>query len=694
MSDSPFRQRPNRRSDALPHFMRRITTQLLVLVLLLGAPIQKNWAQSAQEPEKPSTDLAQLSLEQLGEVEVTTVSKEPEEVWQTPAAIYVLTQDDIRRSGATSIPEALRLVPGVEVARGDADHWAVGIRGFESGFSKSVLVLIDGRSVYTPLYAGVYWDVQNVPLQDVDRIEVIRGPGGTIWGANAVDGVINIITKNAKDTQGAYASVGGGNEDEGTGSFRYGGELGKSVNYRVYGMGFADDPEFHSNYNEFDAWQLGQAGFRTDWSRQNGDTFTLQGDLYNGSEGQLVNVGSYSPPGTLSLAGPVLVSGGNFLGRWERKLKAGSDIQVQAYYERTSRLSPQLGEIRNTFDIDLLYHLKLKWNQDVLLGAGGRWSPDTILQDVPTLNFAPAHETDRIFSWFVQDQIPIVPKRFSLVLGSKFEYNNYSGFDIQPTARLLWTATTRQTFWAAITRAVRTPSRLDEDLELTDSLIPGVPLFLRVQGNSTFGSEEMVGSEAGYRTLIFGKLYTDVAVFHNHYDRLYGYGDNALNPPGTPPGTTILQLSPVNVLGGDTNGFEISPDWKPTSWWQLKGSYSYLHLAVHNQPGLTDPLKVVFTDNGSSPHHEIVLQSLFNLPKRFELDPTYRYVSDLPAQLVPAYNTVDIRLGWHATRQLEISLMGANLLEPHHPEFGGDPGPLVDIRRSAYLKVSWTHEPR
>ena len=209
-----------------------------------------------------------MSLEQLGDVEVTTVSKEPEEVWQTPAAIYVLTQEDIRRSGATSIPEALRLVPGVEVARADSDHWAIGIRGFESGFSKSVLVLIDGRSVYTPLYAGVYWDVQNVPLQDVDRIEVIRGPGGTIWGANAVDGVINIITKSAKDTHGAYASVGGGNVDEGTGSFREGGEIGKSLNYRVYGMGFADDPEFHSNHNEFDAWQLGQAGFRTDWSRK------------------------------------------------------------------------------------------------------------------------------------------------------------------------------------------------------------------------------------------------------------------------------------------------------------------------------------------------------------------------------------------------------------------------------------------
>ena len=397
MRGSPVRKPPSEQID----FRRcawRIARNVLALLFLLMGPVSHDWAQATEDSAKSSTDLAQLSLEQLGNVEVTTVSKEPEEVWQTPAAIYVLTQDDIRRSGATSIPEALRLVPGVEVARADSNHWAIGIRGFESGFSKSVLVLIDGRSVYTPLYAGVYWDVQNVPLQDVDRIEVIRGPGGTIWGANAVDGVINIITKNAKDTQGAYASVGAGNVDEGTGSFRYGGEIGKSLNYRVYGMGFADDPEFHSNYDEFDAWQLGQAGFRTDWSRQDRDTFTVQGDFYNGSEGQLVSIGSYSPPGTVNLAGPVLVSGGNVLGRWERKFKTGSDLQIQTYYDRTSRLSPQLGEIRDTFDVDLLYHLTLKWHQDVLLGAGGRWSLDDIIQHVPTLNFLPAHETDKIFS--------------------------------------------------------------------------------------------------------------------------------------------------------------------------------------------------------------------------------------------------------------------------------------------------------
>ncbi len=677
----------------------RLVSQLfsrvaLVLLLVAIAAGGLRAAHPATGATDPGQNLSQLSLQQLGDVEVRTVTKEPEQVWNTAAAVYVLTQEDIRRSGATTIPDVLRLVPGVEVSRIDADHWAIGIRGFGSGFSKSVLVLIDGRSVYTQLYAGVYWDVQNVPMEDVDRIEVIRGPGGTIWGANAVDGVINIITKSAADTHGGLIAAGGGTVDEGREDVRYGGAVSKSFNYRVYGMSFRDAGEFHPDHNDFDAWELGQAGFRTDWSHGTHDTLTVQGDFYNGSEGQLVAVTYYSPPGVVNVPSPALVSGGNVLERWQHKIGDGSDFQVQAYYDRTVRLSPQLGEVRNTFDVDFLYHLRLKARQNLLLGAGGRWSPDSIVQGAKSVMFEPAHETDRIFSWFVQDDIAIVPKKVTLTLGSKFEHNNYSGFDVQPSGRLLWTPTVHQTFWAAITRAVRTPSRLDEDLQLTDSLLHGFPLYLRVLGNGQFGDEEMVGSEAGYRTLIATGLYIDVAMFHNHYDRLYGYGDNTVYLESAGPAGEILQLSPVNVLGGDTNGFEISPDWKPTAWLQLKGSYSYLHLAMHNQPGLTDPLGDIASENGSSPHHEIVAESLINLPKRFEIDPTYRYVSALTSPQVPAYSTVDLRVGWHMNREIELSVAGQNLIQPSHPEFSGDPGPLVGIKRSVFGKITWTQEPR
>ena len=642
----------------------------------------------ARGQDTGSAALAQMSLEQLGNVEVTTASKEPEEVWKTPAAICVITQEDIRRSGATSIPEALRLAPGVEVARIDSDHWAVGIRGFGGEFSKSLLVLIDGRSVYTPLFAGVYWQLQDTLLEDVDRIEVIRGPGGTIWGANAVNGVINIITKSAKETHGALASLSGGNVDEGTGEYRYGANGGKGFDYRVFGKGFIRGPEEHPDGENFDEWKMGHVGFRSDWTKNDRDTITLQGDMYKGLDGERVAVSSYSPPSVAVLDGPHSVSGGNFLGRWQRQLNQGSDIQLQAYYDRTTRYSPQLGEIRDTFDIDFLHHLTLKWGQDFLWGLGARWSPDDILQHFSTLDFEPHQETDKIYSWFLQDQIPLWSKNVSLTLGSKFEHNNYTGFEVQPNARLLWTPSAHRTVWAAITRAVRTPSRLDDDLQLTDFLSANPPLFLRVVGSNTFQSEQLRGSEIGYRTLVAGHLYLDVATFYNNYHDLYGYGTGTVLVEATPPARLVLQLPLANALQGDTAGVEIAPDWKPRQWWDLRGSYSYLHLHVHDRPGFTDALNTV-SDNGSSPHHQIELQSLLNLPKKFEFDATYRYVSALPAQTVSAYSTGDVRFGWHAGRGWESSIVGQNLLQPRHAEFGSDVDTIVGIKRAVYAQIVW-----
>src|SRR6202140_369498 len=339
-------------AKARPKVVQR--TALIVLIMLTGLVNQSFAAPQADQAN--SEPLKQLSLAELGNVEVTTASKEPEKISKTPAAIFVLTQEDIRRSGATSIPEVLRLIPGVEVARINSNQWSVNIRGLGSGFSKSVLVLIDGRSVYTPLYAGVYWDVQNVLLDDVERIEVIRGPGGTIWGSNAVNGVINIITKSAQQTHGTDVSASSGNVDQSRDAVRYGGSV-KSVDYRAYGMGFGRTPEFHSDRNNYDAWQLGQAGFRTDSRLNDRDTLTVQGDLYKGRIGQQVAIGYYSPPAELTVDGTQDVSGGNLLGRWRRELSDTSDLQVQGYYDRTYRIGPLLGEIRNTFNFDLIPHL-------------------------------------------------------------------------------------------------------------------------------------------------------------------------------------------------------------------------------------------------------------------------------------------------------------------------------------------------
>jgi iron complex outermembrane receptor protein len=487
------------------------TVSTIVVSAFLLASMQSRADVSQPESDSQQGHLKQLSLEELGNLQVTTASKEPETLRKVAAAIYVITQEDIRRSGATSLPEVLRLAPGVEVARVDSDHWSVAIRGFGAVLESKLLVLIDGRSVYTPLFAGVYWEVQATPLEDIDRIEVIRGPGGTIWGANAVDGVINIITKSAKDTHGSMVSLGGGNVDQASADYRYGSGNGRGLDYRLYATGFTRGPEFHSDGRNFDAWRMGQAGFRTDWKKSDRDNFTLQGDIYDEDAGETTTFGLYSPPSQVTVNGNAELSGGNLLGRWKRVLNERSDFQIQAYYDRTRHFEPEIGETRDTFDVDFLHHLTLPWQQDLLWGVGARVSPGSFVQLVPTIDFLPHHLTDQIYSGFVQDEIAFLDKRISLTMGSKFEHNNYTGFEAQPSARLLWSITKRQAFWASITRAVRTPSRIEEDVQLTDfATDTPLPIYLRVIGNSQFRSEQLIGTEAGYRALVTPTLYLDI----------------------------------------------------------------------------------------------------------------------------------------------------------------------------------------
>jgi iron complex outermembrane receptor protein len=662
-------------------------------VLLAAGLVSMSWAKGPESDHDSSVPLKHLSLEQLGDVEVTTASKEPEQVWRTPAAIYVLTRDDIRRSGATSIPEVLRLVPGVEVARVDSDHWSVGIRGFGAVLASKLLVLIDGRSIYTPLFAGVYWQVQATPLEDIERIEVIRGPGGTIWGANAVDGVINIITRNAKETHGSMMSLGGGNADEGTGTVRYGRGNDRGFNYRVYGMGFNRSPEFHSGSTNFDDWRMGQAGFRADRDLGARDTFTFQGDIYREIAGETTQYALYSPPSQVTVNANAELTGGNLLGRWKRVLNDRSDFQIQAYFDRTNHFEPEFGETRDTFDVDFLDHLTLPGQQNFLWGLGARVSPANVVQAVPTVDFLPHHLTDQVYSGFLQDEIPFLNRRLSLTLGSKFEHNNYTGFEVQPSARLLWNPTPRQSFWSSFTRAVRTPSRLDEDIQINFfATVTPLPIYLRASGNPKFRSEELLGYEAGYRALITSHFYVDLAVFHNNYNDLYSFQVGApFLEPSPLPVHAIIPLLTSNGIRGTTKGFEVSPDWKPTTWWELRPSYSHLETLMADRPGSNDPTSVAGYE-GSSPRHQVTIQSFLNLPKKLEFEQTYRYVSALPAQTVKSYSTADARLGWLFIRQMEFSVVGQNLLQPHHPEFRGDAGGPVGVKRSVYAQITWRRE--
>lgn len=677
----------------------RSTGKIALLLVLLCAAHRRSRAEMPKQEGAGSTALKTLTLEQLGEIEVTAASKEPEEVWRTPAAISVITQEEIRRSGDTSLPETLRRVPGLEVARIDSSSWAVGIRGFGSAFSKSVLVLIDGRNVYTPLFAGVNWRLQHLLLEDIDRIEVIRGPGGTVWGTNAVNGVINIVTTNSKNSSAGSVSLGAGNVDQGSGGFRYKGNLGRSTTYRAYGMAFGRGPEFHIDRDTFDDWQFGQAGFRLDWDSRRGNTVTVQGDLYKGEIGERENIAYYSPPASVNVDSPEDVSGGNLLTQWRHELPRGSDFRVQAYYDRTYRLGSQLGETRNTFDIDFIHHLGAVPRQDIIWGIGARWSPSDLIQTVATVDFEPHHQSDNIYSAFLQDEFAIVRDNLSLTVGSKFEHNIYTGWETQPNARLTWTPGLHQTLWAAVTRAVRSPSRIDEDIQLTQlfTTVP-LPVYLRVVGNPKFVSETLLGYEFGYRKLLTARLYADIALFHNDQNHLTSFGSPSISFESTPPPLREVATIPwVNGLKGNTDGAEISPDWRSTNWLQFKASYSYLNLHVKNRPGNADTATIQ-TDEGSSPRHQVMLQSLVNLPKGFEFDPSYRYVSALPAQsssnqptdFVKAYNSMDVRIGWHLRKEFDLSIAGQDLFQPNHAEFGGDPGPLVRIKRSVYAQLKWT----
>jgi iron complex outermembrane receptor protein len=646
---------------------------------------------NGDQPDQASAgQLKRLSMEQLGNTEVTTASKEPVKVLRTPAAIYVITQEDIRRSGATSIPEVLRLAPGVTVARIDSSKWSIGIRGFGGRLTRSVLVVIDGRNVYSPLHAGVYWEIQDTLIEDVDRIEVIRGPGATIWGPNAVNGVINIITRKAKDTQGTLVSVGGGN-DQSFLNFRYGGGDGKNLSYRVYGKVFSRGPEFHSDGKNFDDWQMGQGGFRADWEPSSGDTVTAQGDVYKGAVGESVSVAAEQTVAPVIVQQDSQYSGGNLLGRWRRVLGNGSDLQVQTYYDRTNSHEANFAELRDTFDIDFLHHLTLKRRHELLWGAGARFSLGRIPPVIPTFLFIPQNRTDKLYSAFVQDEIELTENGLWLTLGSKVVRTDFSGFDAEPSARLLWSPSPRQSFWTAVTRAVRTPSDVEETAYVTALLSPNPLTILSLIGNRKFAPETLLGYEGGYRALLSPKFYVDVTAFHNRYDDLLSTEFGApVQETSPPPPHVVLPVMFGNGLYGSTSGFEIAPDWRPAPWWRLAGSYAYLHMDLNTRPYSVDTSTVKST-TGASPHHKVVIESFLDLPGRLEFSQIYRYVSALPAQQVESYQTVDVRLGWHAARHLECSVVGQNLLQPHHAEFGGDPGVLVGIKRSVYAAMTWRH---
>jgi len=647
---------------------------------------------TAEPKRQSSQDLSEISLEDLMNLEVTSVSKKEQRLSQTAAAIHVITQDDIRRSGLTSVPELLRRVPGLHVGRIDSNKWAISARGFNSRFANKMLVLIDGRSVYTPLFSGVFWDIQDVMLEDVERIEVIRGPGATLWGANAVNGVVNIITKSAEDTQGGLFNGGLGNEEQGFGGVRYGGKAGSNAHYRIYGKHFARSESVDSSGNrEADSWNTSRSGTRIDWNVSPQDSLTIQGDAYRGRMNQTSRPFVFSPPYSQEVRSQTPVSGANVLTRWNHAISQQSNLSFQMYYDRTDRDDIIIKEQRDTVDFDFQHQAALGLRHDFIWGGGFRSTRD-VVGNRAMVSLDPSTRRDGLFSSFAQAEIKLVPSQLYLTVGSKFEHNNYTGFEIQPNVRLLWMPHPRHTLWTAISRAVRTPSRAEHDSRVVSSVRPGpggLPLVATALGNPNFIAESLRAHEVGYRWEAQSRWSLDVATFFNVYDNVQSFetGEPALVSDRS---LTYLQV-PVrfeNKVFGETFGLEATGNYQLNSRWRLSAGYTWLNAEFHRRPGSVDTVTSEAEDN--SPRHQFQVHSYLKLSKRLELDHSFYRVGAIQDRTIPGYNRLDARVGWRFNEALDLSLQAHNLLDPRHPEAK----PLfwertTEVKRAAYLKFTW-----
>ncbi len=670
--------------------------------------LEPGFSPPGREPE----DFTALSLDELAAIKVTTVSKKAESLAGVPAAVSVITSDDIRRSGALTIPEALRLAPGVNVGRVNSSEWAVSVRGFNDTFAQKLLVLMDGRSIYTPLFSGTLWQAQDMMLEDADRIEVIRGPGGTVWGANAVNGVINIVSKPARETQGLLVAAGGGTDREGLARVRYGAQLGTNTFIRFqtkYDDGSRSRLATRGEAN--DEWWRAQGGFRLDWEPSIRDRFSLQGDLFareaHNTMPQIV-LPAFGVPAPVT--GYVFtrdslfkLNGGNLLGRWTRQLSEDADFSVQAYYDRQTMRTILLGEERNTYDLDLRHRFQLGARNEVVWGGGYRLS-ESQLDDSEEIVLQRDSRSDQVLNAFVQDEVRLVPDHLRWTFGTKIEHNDYTGWEFQPGTRLSWTPTARQALWASVARAVRTPSQIERDAQINLSVLPPnpptspLPTVVTAQGGRAFDAETVLAWELGYRIQAHPRLTLDAAMFVNDYDDLRGRADR-IDVAAVPSYTRIVsQIN--NGVSGKTYGGELGATWQPMEGWRLNGHFAYLESdlsqARNALTGQPQPVEI------ASPRFQVSIRSSVDLGRNVEFDAWFRFVDQVDGagttipglttsdRSIPSYVTVDVRLAWRPVHNLEVALVGQNLAGEHKeflPTFISTES--VKVMPSVYGKVTW-----
>jgi iron complex outermembrane recepter protein len=653
---------------------------IAVMAFLLLPPLAV--ATDTNSTPRPSDDLENLTLEQLVNVKVTSVSKKETDAFTSPTAISVITQDDIQRNGFTSIPDALRLVPGMDVAQINASQWAVSARGFNSQFADKLLVLVDGRSVYTPAFSGVVWELQDLVMEDLDRIEVIRGPGAALWGDNAVDGVINIITKSARDTQGMLVSTSFGTDEQSITSLRYGGELGSNFFYRAYLKYESEDGFLNSAGNRMpDGWDALHGGARFDWEPNPNDRLTLQGDYLAADIGASVQSPLLTPPYVSTFAGPTPESDGNVVGRWTHDFSPSSQLTLQTYYDHSVEAGDQLKSTVDVYDVDLQDRFALGERQDIIWGAGFR---DSLDDSPPNFNLTlyPERSYTQIYSLFAQDDVTVMEDRFHLILGSKFDHTTYGGYDLQPSGRLLWTPSEQQTAWMAVSRAVTTPSQLNESSRYNESAFPttNLPVLVSLFGNPNFKPEQLLAYELGYRFEPTPNWSFDLATYYNSYHGLQAYQTGAPYFEALPVPHLVIPETSENLLSGDTYGAELSAQWTPLENWRLAASYSWLHMR----------LAPVDSTAGDSPQNQFQIHSYLDLSRNLEFSTGLYYVSSLPDQLVPSYVRLDLGLNWRLNKSWQIGVFAQNLTDSGHVEFGNYRTPaLTEIPRSVYGRITW-----
>ena len=624
---------------------------ILTVMCCFGAPA----AMASNSVES----LKQMSLESLMNVEVYSASKHLETTQSTASATYVITREELQRSAVTTVPDALRLVPGVQVGRVDANKWAVSIRGFASRESNKLLVLVDGRSVYDPLFSGTLWESQDVLMEDIDRIEVIRGPGGTLWGANAFNGVINIVTRQARDTQGALLTATAGTEDRYIAAARLGWQAGENQHARVYVKAFDRDTGYADD--AYDASNARRGGFRWDWNPGSGpDGFTVSGDAFLADTGTRENA---------ALVQDVRHLGRNLLARWTHALPDDGSLQVQAFHDRVEYDGDAYRQRRNTYDLEVQHRRQITVRQQLIIGGGLRSMRDDTRTAFPGLvEILPLRRSDQLVNVFAQDTMALVPERLSLTAGLKYEKTDYAAGEWLPSIRVAWTPTTDQTMWAAVSEATRVPSRIESDLTFFNVLRLG----------TNYGPEQVRSHEIGRRQRLGEAFWYDVVLFHNSFDSL------RTGEAGGPLG---------NGMYGRGRGAETALRWQAVEDLRLEATYTYTASDLALRSSSTATASQVAQVEGLAPRHQAGLRAIQELRAGASVDATLRYVGALPGVGVPAYTELDIVLGIKLRDSLELSVAGRNLLHDHHLEQGfasSGSGQSSQAQRNAAVRVTWT----